>query len=204
LTLSTDTASTDIGDFLAVGVDAHVSDILHSLVHLIGHDRPGSNTVKIPAGVHRSDQGSDEEDSDQAIKLDELGDIPKPDLESLRNLFILNPSLHTSTSPAVYKLASGVMLAETEFNEAPSPSSITAEAKSTGSLHNDVKPSARSMGPGMNFEQLERRKQQLVDLELLDLDDAKKVGDEVGKKAKTHKNHWKYEDPALILKSVLG
>jgi transcriptional coactivator HFI1/ADA1 len=47
--------------------------------------------------------------------------------------------------------------------------------------------------------------QRLMEENLLKLDKAGKDGEgEGGKKDKKHGLHWKYEDPAMILKDILG
>lgn len=51
LSVSSDATSGDIGEFLAVGMDSYLGDVLHGLVRMTGHDRPGQDTVRIPEGL---------------------------------------------------------------------------------------------------------------------------------------------------------
>ena len=52
LNLSPD-AMSDIGQFMAVGMDAHLGDLLHGIIHLTGRDRPGCDTIRVPHGIKR-------------------------------------------------------------------------------------------------------------------------------------------------------
>ena len=170
LSVSSDNTG-DIGEFLAVGLDAHLSDILHALVHLTGRDRPGLSTIHVP-------------DPAQAEVKEEIqtgGSIPKTDLETMRDLFVLKPGLNPATSPAVYKLESNVTLAEKEYN---SP----AQAKGD-----------RKHALTRSHERADEVATRLVEAGLVRLDTAKEE-----KKDKKHSWHWKYEDPAVVLESVLG
>ena len=172
-------AQGDIGEFLAVGMDAHLSDILHAHVHLTGRDRGENKTIRVPPGTQSHDDadGIKEESTD--------GEVPKPDIETLRSLFALNPNIHSVTSPALYRLASGVTLEEMENNAPPVKVESTAPL---GRVHNEVKR-----------EKVEDRITRYLDNGMIKVDATKD-----DKKEKKHSLHWKYEDPALILESFLG
>lgn len=161
----------EMGEFLAIGMDAHLSDILHAHVHLTGRDRPGHETIRIPPGLN----------SDQKMHLID-GDLPKPDLETLRHLMTLAPSLHSATSPALYKLSSGITSAEAEYNSQP--------VKSDHGMSNGV-----AGGKERKSDRIARYHEN----GMIKVDTAKEE-----KKDKKHNLHWRYEDPALILESVLG
>jgi len=172
-------AQSDIGEFLAVGMDAHLSDILHAHVHLTGRDRGENKTIRVPPGTQPDEEAD-------GIKLEETdGEVPKPDIETLRSLFTLNPSIHSVTSPALYRLASGVTLAELEINSPP----VKAEPSGAlGRAHNEIKR-----------EKVDDRINRYLDNGMIKVDATKD-----DKKEKKHSLHWKYEDPALILESFLG
>ena len=91
----------------------------------------------------------------------------------------------------MYKLASSLTLAEAEYN---SPVKVERE------------PSVPS--PEMNGRsKAEAVSAQLLETGLLKIDKAGRQiegRDGDGKKDKKHNLHWKYEDPALILRDVLG
>lgn len=172
-------AQSDIGEFLAVGMDAHLSDILHAHVHLTGRDRGENKTIRVPPGTTRPD------DVD-AVKSEETdGEVPKPDIETLRSLFALNPDTHSVTSPSLYRLASGVTLAEKEINSPP------VKEEAGGQL-------GRAFGEAKR-EKVDDRITRYLDNGMIKVDATKD-----DKKEKKHSLHWKYEDPALILESFLG
>ncbi|ORX40222.1 transcriptional regulator of RNA polII, SAGA, subunit-domain-containing protein [Kockovaella imperatae] len=175
-----------IGEFMAVELDAHLSDILHAYVHLAARDRIGSDTLHVPPGLNP--------DLDLDVKVED-GGMTKPDLDRLRDLFTLNPGLHPSTSPALYKLASSLSQAEAEYNSSP----LKLERKPSLTPEIDVTPQVNGdrAGPMMK---------KLVNDGLVKVDNVKKGedGEVGGKKDKKHNLHWRYEDPALILKDVFG
>lgn len=156
----------DMGEFLAVGMDAHLSDILHAHVHLTGKDRPGHDTIRIPRGGE--------------LESTLNGETPKPDLDSLRHLVTLAPGLHAATSPALYRLSSGITPAEAEYNAPPVKSELVN-------------------GTGVGRERKTDRVARYYENGMIKVDAAKEE-----KKDKKHNLHWRYEDPALILESVLG
>jgi transcriptional coactivator HFI1/ADA1 len=180
----------DIGEFLAVGMDAHLSDLLHAHVHLVGRDRPGNKTVRIPHGTRHHD-GEEEGLSGSTGAYDEDdGEVPKPTLDSLRSLLTLNPALHANTSPALYRLSSGVTCAEAEYNAPPVKHELVGVA-------NGYPRSAR--GGDAVKERKSERLQRYLENGMIKVDATKEE-----RKDKKHSLHWKYEDPALILESVLG
>ena len=188
LNLSPD-ALADIGEFMAVGMDAQLSDIFYSLLHLIARDRRGSETTKLNGHVN-----ADEMDLD--IKAESDGEMLKPDLRTLRALFSMNPGLHPSTSPALYKLAGALLQAEDEYN---SPA-VKEERKP--SLSPD---GTKDAGPESQKDRFETLTKRFVEEGLVKMDNPKKgEEDGGGKKDRKHNLHWKYEDPALILKDVFG
>ena len=195
-------ALSDIGEFLAVGMDAHLSDIFQALIHFVGRDRPGLNTIHVPKGTNPVDGEMDLDGSvnvNGTVNIKVEDETLKPNLEALRDLFTLNPTLHASTSPALYKLASNMTLAEAAQNAPP--------------IKTERKPSIGHEGKPILPDRLDRPENKslhLVEGGLVKLDNVKKGdGDGEGggsgsKKERKHNLHWKYEDPALILKSVLG
>lgn len=190
LNLSPDTQN-DIGEFMAVGVDAYLGDLLHGLVHLTGRERPGCDTIRVPQGVEREHQDGMLFDGDNVAVKQEDGELPKPDLDTLQSLFTIAPGLQPHASPALYKLATSLTLAEAEYN-----SPVKIERKP---LIPTPEPTGMSRADSVAARSLESG--------LLKIDKAGKQsegGDGDGKKDKKHNWHWKYEDPALILRDVLG
>lgn len=273
-------AADDIGEFMAVGMDAHMGDILHGIVHLTGRDRPGETTIRVPLGK-RAREDMQQPDNDQNQNQNQnpntsistsRGNIPPPDLETFHHLFTLHPNLHPNISPAIHRLMTAHTLAELEAaNPYPNPNlhaNVNGNANgnipkavlmpSTCELAGDGKSTSTSMSasakagsvptiptqpsqpqlhpktstapgpvsiPGRQQQQQQQQKprseiiaSQLLANGLLKLDkagghagrDGKDGGrdggrdGEDGKKERKHNLHWKYEDPALLLRDVLG
>jgi transcriptional coactivator HFI1/ADA1 len=205
LTLAHD-AFADIGDFMAVGMDAHLGDILHGIVHLTGRERPGEDTIRVPKGVKLEPEDHMEVDGGPSIKQEPNGDMPKPDLETFQSLFIMAPNLHPQASPAVYKLQTSQTLSEVEYKRpvkferksSPPPSPRIGDITVSGS------PKNSAVNAGNKVEMVTKN---LLETGLLKLDKAgrhSEAGEPEGKKERKHNLHWKYEDPALILKDLLG
>jgi transcriptional coactivator HFI1/ADA1 len=197
LTLAPD-ATAEIGEFLAVGMDSHVADVMTSLVRLIGQDRKGVDTIHVPRG--ESSQGSTPDDHLQTpksviAKIKEENDLPKPDLDTMKSLFNLVPELHTQASPSVYKLMTSQLKHE---NYAPD---VKPDISSL-----PLNPTPRANGAHVSTEstasKLEVTRDRLVKSELLKLDPGKGEGE--GKKNQKHNLHWKYEDPAVLFQDLLG
>ncbi|OXG33463.1 transcriptional coactivator HFI1/ADA1 [Cryptococcus neoformans Bt120] len=272
-TSSSTAAADDIGEFMAVGMDAHMGDILHGIVHLTGRDRPGETTIRVPLGKKAAgptfaaggesmqQPNNDQNQYSSTSTSTSRGNIPPPDLETFLHLLTLHPNLHPNISPAIHRLMTAHTLAELEAanpylhsntyvninGNAPTavlmPSSSElgamdrngAEAASsteTGSapkIHSQPPqphpkskstavpgPGSVSSVPGRQPPRSEIIASQLLANGLLKLDkagghagrdgkDGKDGRDgEDGKKERKHNLHWKYEDPALLLRDVLG
>ncbi|WVR06236.1 hypothetical protein IAU60_003266 [Kwoniella sp. DSM 27419] len=201
----------DIGEFMAVGVDSHLGDVFHEIVSLTGRDRPGLGTIRMPGrsrdviSGHVGSVGPGGPSLGGREVVPGAGDdLPKPDLSTLQQLFLLNASLHPQISPALHRLATSQTLAEAEANKPFSPPS------SSSSLPSGVESSNR-MSAGRStlsaVNKAERVTQNLLASSLLKLDKAGRQSEmdgADGKKERKHNLHWKYEDPAIILKDVLG
>lgn len=258
----------DIGEFMAVGVDSTLGDVLHRVVHLTGRERPGLGTIRVPKGhAHKrrrqrrrkndpnrmdvdqdhgrsspSDQGGASDDADDNDDDDDeraQQGLPTPNLKTFRNLFTISPGVYSLISPAVYKLQTGISEIEAELNNPTKPSvkevsidnilphasPVKPESHMNGT-GNDTSPSKSTIplpiiqrlpytSNGFSHNKTESVTQNLINTGLLKLDKAGRPGEggeEVaggggavagGKKSK-HNLHWKYEDPAIILKDVLG
>ncbi|WRT67658.1 uncharacterized protein IL334_004630 [Kwoniella shivajii] len=226
LSLAQDT-SDEIGDFLAVGLDTHVEDILHGIVHLTGRDRPGIGTVRIPKGTvnevtlpsidHRSHSslGLNGIDRNIGVGHDPKGgpDLPKPDLQTLHHLLLLNQSLQPQVSPAIYKLMNGQTFHEqytttplrSQSQSDPIPSSISQKNRRDTSRIGTANGMTKVKMNGEVKSDLVMN--ELMESGLLKLDKAgrqSEIDGGDGKKEKKHNLHWKYEDPAVILKDILG
>ncbi|WVO15895.1 hypothetical protein L204_103560 [Cryptococcus depauperatus] len=195
-------ATDDIGEFMAIGMDAHMGDVLHGVVHLTGRDRPGNSTIRVRKDINPSSREVDSETSASS-------DIPAPDLETMRSLFTLHPSLHSNLSPSLHRLMSSQTLAEIEAVDPalqPSPrmaqGMTLSESTPTAALlsANDLESRMINKPPPSKSLVVSN---ELVEYGLLKLDKAGREGDE-GKKERRHNLHWKYEDPAIILGDVLG
>jgi transcriptional coactivator HFI1/ADA1 len=118
-------AQNEIGEFLSVGVDAHMGDILHAHVHLTGRDRPGFKTIHVRPGTDSHDEYKMEPG-----ELD--GEVPPAELDSLRALVDLYPRIHAATSPALFKLGSGVTSSERDYNAPLAKGSRMAKTAGNG------------------------------------------------------------------------
>ncbi|OCF43920.1 hypothetical protein I317_02190 [Kwoniella heveanensis CBS 569] len=273
LSLSADAAD-DIGEFMAVGIDSQLGDVLHEIVSLTAHDRPSGDTVRIPPGTRSGPRnllfggpgqeykiGSNQNDRQPSVDgfalsngitsgrggessggitgghINGVGEIPKPDLSSFQHLFILNQGLHPQVSPALHRLANSQTLAEVEMNTPPVPAQAQVESQPQSAVgFGSVQASSMAMadrsknnilglangttvrpagagqagsGPAMTpAVKAEIVTQNLLASGLLKIDKAGRQsevdGAGEGKKERKHNLHWKYEDPALILKDVLG
>lgn len=177
-------AQNEIGEFLSVGVDAHMADILHAHVHLTARDRPGFKTIRVRPGADSHDEFKMEPG-----ELD--GEVPPAELDSLRALVDLYPQVHAATSPALFKLGSGVTSSERDYNAPP------ARSKAAKLLDGGLASGGYARIGGR--EKNEDRVNRYLKDGLIKIDSAKEE-----KKDKKHSSHWKYEDPALILGDFLG
>jgi transcriptional coactivator HFI1/ADA1 len=192
----------DVGEFMGVGLQAQLAEIVHSYVHLTGRDRPGEDTLRVPLGTKNANIEEEEHD------------VPKPDLSMMQALFTLAPGLQPTVSPALYKLGSGLTIAEVENNTPPPrkpatpaalmpPPSIVPAATGQGSV--SPKKAAQAIQAAAGQGRVDTVSNMLAETGLLKID---KGGHEHGadgpKKEKKHTLHWKYEDPATLLKDVLG
>jgi transcriptional coactivator HFI1/ADA1 len=233
LTLAPD-AFAEIGDFMAVGMDAHLGDILHGIVHMTGRERPGEDTIRVPKGIKPEpdldplEMGIDVHGSDghagfvDSIKREAdptnaytYTEMPKPDIETFQNLFLMMPGLHPQASPALYRLETSLTRAEADLNNPvkmerkPSPSLPPSPKIGDMTLGMTVPTSPKkAMAIGRTTaNRAEAVAKELLESGLLKLDKAgrqSEPGEAEGKKDKKHNLHWKYEDPALILRDILG
>ena len=184
-------ADDDIGEFMAVGVDAHLGDLLHGIVHLTGRDRPGMDTIRVlRRSKHDASDRKSVDEEDAFLTINQEGELPKPNIETFQSLFNIAPGLHPQASPALYKLATTFTLAEAEYN---SP------------LKSERSPSSAPLEIGARKAEAVSAK--LLETGLLKIDKAIRQSDGAegdGKKDRKHNLHWKYEDPALILRDILG
>lgn len=228
-------ALSDIGEVLAVGQDAQLADIFHSLVHMTGKDRLGSDTLHVPRGIKREQSpddsmsfddsyrlnGSAEGDSGAYVKQEPAddpvshgeGELPKPDLETMQYLFNLTPGLASHTSAAVHKLVSSHSIGEARLAETIKqedkpviPLTLNGIAGAGESAATRRSRDADYADSGRRRVDVDDRTQKLVEAGLLKIDKAGRPSepDGEGRKERKHNLHWKYEDPALILKDVLG
>jgi transcriptional coactivator HFI1/ADA1 len=211
LTLAPD-ASAELGEFLAVGVDAQVADALRALARLTGKDRPGDFSMRVPKGCAKRDESSTGTSSSKRT-----ADLPNPTLESLKSLLSMNPLLHPQASPAVYKLATSLTQAELDYlygypSGQPKPLPNGARAESSDLTHgrnpdqaSPDKSPVKTLVDRSDPSCFEAVSDALLNSGLLRLDKGGRHSEaaEDGKKGK-HNLHWKYEDPALLLKDVLG
>lgn len=212
---------------MGVGLQTHIGDLLHSVVHLTGRDRPGEDTMRVPLGTQNANIPHPPEDHP----------VPKPTLQTMQYLFTLAPSLQPQVSPTLYKLGSGLMAAETE-NATPTPRKVAVTPPANGSAlalmpPPSLIPNSGGAGAGVGVGvgvgvgigaspkkaaiaiqaaagqgQIDAVSQTLAETGLLKIDKAghehqhQSEGDK--KREKKHNLHWKYEDPAIILKDLLG
>jgi transcriptional coactivator HFI1/ADA1 len=108
--------------------------------------------------------------------------LPKPDLGVMRDLLNLQPGLHPQNSAVLHKLATADMVEDEEIDYKKIEKRKKGGEKRVGEITD-----------------------KLVEGGLLKLDKAGKDGEgEGGKKERKHGLHWKYEDPAMLLKDILG
>lgn len=202
----------EIGEFMGVGLNQHLGDVLHSTAHLTGRDRPGQDTLRVPLGVKNTNVPDNPEPP-----------LPTPDLHTLQYLFNMTPGLQPQASPTLYKLASSLTIGEDELNRA-----AAAKAEEASSRHPSVPPqlvtpsasaaplpagsqqpvspvkAASTLHAAAGQGKMDAVFQTLADTGLLKLDKAGRHEGEEPKREKKHNLHWKYEDPAIILKDLLG
>ncbi|EJT46110.1 hypothetical protein A1Q1_05321 [Trichosporon asahii var. asahii CBS 2479] len=205
-------ATKEVGEFMGVGLHQHLGDVLHSLVHLTGRDRPGEDTLRVPPGVHEPSP--------------EAPDIPTPTLGTLQYLFTLAPSLHPQASLTIAEVEASKPREEREEEKefdarTPRPAanllpSATPQTQTVGlpgalpaALPNVPSPvkAASTLHAAAGQGKIETVSQTLQDTGLLKIDKAGRGEEGEGgdrKREKKHNLHWKYEDPALILKDLFG
>lgn len=203
----------EVGEFMGVGLQSHLGDMLHSVVHLTGRDRPGEDTMRVPLGTKNSN----------VERVREEHPVPKPTLQTMQHLFTMTPSLQPQISPTLYKLGSGLTVAELE-NMAPPPrkasmttppngmpmappSLLPAQEEPTLAVAVSPKKAASAIQAAAGQGKIEAVSQTLADTGLLKIDKAgheHQAAEGERKREKKHNLHWKYEDPAIILKDLLG
>lgn len=255
--------SDETAEFLSVGLDAHISEILHSIVHLTGRNRPGTESIQIPPQKSSTNTKEDTEERDESKPA-----LPQPSVEILHHLVNLNPGIHPHPSPVLNQLRTGHTLgqihahkpkfrlggiqnptpsrphspsipspfipnghtAKPSITELPIPPQPKRKARPPTLNHHLIRspPSSPSrpivplsnpnsshmMGSlgsipsGSTFishraEAVGRNllESGLLKIEVPDKGEEEKEGK--GKKKK-HGLHWKYEDPAFILRDILG
>lgn len=232
-------SSREIGEFMGVGLDTHLGDVLHSVVHLTARDRPGGETIRVPLGVKTN--GAVNGADPRPPPTDKP--MPPPTLQTMQYLFNLAPSLHPLQSPTLYKLEGSISEAQVENSMPPGrptrraatmPLSMTTPVQTTVPLAGGtvasgaltaspvamtaalsgnpagVMPAAPGTMPGAAaggpVAKMDGTVQTLVNTGLLKIDKAGHGEDGAvdRKREKKHNLHWKYEDPALILKDLLG
>lgn len=230
----------EVGEFLGVGLNAHLGDVLHSVVHLTGRERPGFDTIHVPQGIKQPHQANGDTPEPAAKDKDNL---PPPTLQTLQYLFNMVPSLHPQASPTLYKLESSITISEVEAATPPvvkedratdlqrraaalvglvTPGATTAALPSTtpqkvpgavppaaGALSTSPVKAAATLRAAAGQGRTETVSNTLINTGLLKIDKAGRGDEPVGteadrKREKKHNLHWKYEDPAIILKDVLG
>jgi transcriptional coactivator HFI1/ADA1 len=203
LTLAPD-ATSEIGEFLAVGMNSHLGDVVNTLVRVTGRNRRGVDTIHMPTSSYASaenghhDSYPDGRDREQRIEHD----IPKPDLETMQSLFHLAPELHTQASPALYKLQSShTSIAQEVKDEPTSPPAILQQARAGAESTKRKSPPKSSIRQGMHSKS-EATRERLLRQDLFKLEPGRQEGE--GKKDRKHNLHWKYEDPAVIFQDLLG
>ncbi|WOO84792.1 uncharacterized protein LOC62_06G008304 [Vanrija pseudolonga] len=230
----------EVGEFLGVGLNAHLGDVLHSVVHLTGRERPGFDTIHVPQGIKQPHQANGDTPEPPAEDTDNL---PPPTLQTLQYLFNMLPSLHPQASPTLYKLESSITISEVEAATPPvvkedratdlqrraaalvglvTPAATTAALPSTtpqkvpgavppaaGALSTSPVKAAATLRAAAGQGRTETVSNTLINTGLLKIDKAGRGDEPAGteadrKREKKHNLHWKYEDPAIILKDVLG
>lgn len=208
LTLAPD-ATSELGEFLAVGIDSHLGDVIHNLVRLTGSDRRGVDTIRIPTGHTTAKTPHIDGDTEETVHVKEETELAKPDVHALQYLFAMIPDSHQQSSPALYKLQASHTRREEVKAEPSSPPSLDYEQPlSTTRIGDSHQTSAVQSSPVKPILSLhgkpkaQARQDRLADMELLKVDKGREDGD--GKKDRKHVLHWRYEDPAIIFKDLLG
>lgn len=222
----------ETSEFISVGLDDHLSEILHGLVHLTGRSRPGTETIQIPH-PHSSPEHP-------------TSALPPADIETLHHYVNLNPSTHPHPSPTLYQLRTGHTLGQISAHQSTYKPPLTSSRPVSPTIQSSPHPSKQrgetplrhshlaqsppssppqpivpmslpgsnrvamnSMVSGSGFishraEAVGRNllESGLLKIEVPDKGEEEKEGGK-GKKKK-HGLHWKYEDPAFILKDILG
>ncbi|KAL1407653.1 hypothetical protein Q8F55_007086 [Vanrija albida] len=236
-------SSREVGEFLGVGLNAHLGDVLHSVVHLTGRERPGFDTIHVPQGIKQPNGLQANGDAPETPAKD-TDNLPPPSLQTLQYLFTMVPSLHPQASPTLYKLESSLTISEVEAATPPTekkddratdlqrraaalvglvtpgptaaPLPSTTPQKASGAVPGTVATLSTSpvkagstlrAVPGQG--RADAVSNTLINTGLLKIDKAGRGDEPVGteadrKREKKHNLHWKYEDPAIILKDVLG
>lgn len=212
-------AAKEVGEFMGVGLHQHLGDVLHSLVHLTGRDRPGEDTLRVPPGLGQ--------------RSPEPQPVPTPTIASMQYLFTLAPSLHPQASPTLYKLETSLTIAEVAAaqpakeetpkdapatvapaavlpNATPQKRTVALPSAIPGTMPPPSVPSpvkaATALHAAAGQGKIDSVSQTLQDTGLLKIDKAGRgeEGEGGAKREKKHNLHWKYEDPALILKDLFG
>lgn len=102
---------------MAVGTDAHLSDVLHGIVHITGRERPGQDSIHIPHGaLYDNDEEGDFSmaNGHGALPNSHVSTetLPRPTIDTLQHVFTIRPHLHPQASPALYKLGTSQYQAE--------------------------------------------------------------------------------------------
>ena len=188
-------ALTSLGDFLGVGLDSHITDILHSMVEFTAKNRDSDDSLHIPTGMKH--ESLDQPNGTVKSQPYDESDMPKPDISSIRSLFDIHPALHPPASAAVYKLNTGFMDVEVKSEKKP-----LIISNGVG----DIRMNGADDGSPMS--RVDAVQKELLANGLMRLDKTERQsegpGEEGGKRRSKHTLHWKYEDPALLLKDVLG
>jgi transcriptional coactivator HFI1/ADA1 len=240
----------EVGEFMGVGLTTHLADIVQSSKHMLGRDRPGLETVRVPLGIKtngvnvgtaapHANGANGTANANGSANGTANGNVDHPvgpsSLHTMQYLFTLHPGLNPQASPTLYKLQSGMTQAEVEKASRPQPvraapskaaaslsmvpttsasglpgasqvASALASAPSATAAGATTSPSkaATALHAAAGQGKIDTVASTLVDTGLLKID---KAGhDEQGerKREKKHNLHWKYEDPALIFKDLLG
>ncbi|WVQ65921.1 uncharacterized protein L199_004099 [Kwoniella botswanensis] len=206
-------STAEIGEFLAVGLDSHIQDMLYGLIQLTGHDRPGISTVRLSKDQDHSNEDGEKNDEMQVstkMKKEETDESPKVDLNSLNHLLMLNPTLNPTISPSIYKLKSG-QISSTQDTTIPTSlkdTNINGGSQSSSPVTSTSNRNRNNDNNNGNKPRSEVITNRLLENSLLKLDNITTTAPGGAgadqKKEKKHTSHWKYEDPAVLLKDFLG
>lgn len=194
---------------MGVGLNTHLSGIMHGVAHLTGRDRPCGETVRVPLGVKKN-----------GVNVNGATDhpVPPPSLQTLQYLFAIQPSLNPQASPTVYKLESSFTQSEVEnasppdndrsrrpaILDAPAPPTAAPAVALSASQGSSPVKAATALHAAAGQGKIESVATALVNTGLLKIDKAGHQDGDERKREKKHNLHWKYEDPALIFKDLLG